>query len=612
MNSSLVFEASPITLALGWTIVHTLWQATVIGLVLKLILSLFSNQLSNLRYLVSCLALVLCVVWTGYTFHEEWELYQEQEAIILEIPTEELQNAQLVDHESSDTSLLTIGGLNQWKNLVRDYIPMIVCCWFLGVLFFAYWLFQGFIRLHQLQKKGLYPTPDKWNTRLAKLCEQMGIARNVQLLISNKVEGPVTFRLFKPVILLPIQLFTGLSVTQIEVLLLHELAHIRRLDYAVNLCQSAIEVLLFFHPLIWWINRQIRLEREHCCDDLVLQIQSNPHLYAHALTSAQVKYFSLKTNLAVSANQEQGHLTTRIHRLFGKYEYSVVSMKGVFMALILVTGLLVQEISAQKNVYPEAYEKEILVENTEAANLEIPTVIEETQAAKNVEPKSPEKSEPIEESQPSKEDAVSEPIEEKPESIFNQNSHKQVDDLPKNATPGKCYQKIKAEGAYVSKEYLVYTGDLANAPKGVTKMVLETTPATTKWVRKKMGGDECMCANPEDCKVWCLRDIPAKKQEVWVLKDASQSNQFERKTIKTYVLTKQGRLEWLEIPCEKQFTQQQVIQIQRVLQSRNYDAGNNGVMDIKFFDGLTQFQQANNLPIGKVDAHIMMLLGLEY
>ncbi|MGB1242911.1 MAG: M56 family metallopeptidase, partial [Chitinophagales bacterium] len=579
-------------------IVHTLWQVAVIGLGLKLILSLFSNQLSNLRYLVSCIALLLCVVWTGHTFLQEWESYQKEKPVIIEVPTEQIQIVQLIDNEIEKSSFFIIEKLSRWKNWVKTYIPMIVFCWFLGVLFFAYCLFQGFLRLHQLQKKGLYPTPDEWKLRLTKLCERMGVAKNVQLLISNKVEGPVTFRFFKPVILLPIQLFTGLSTAQIEVLLLHELAHIRRLDYAVNLCQSAIEVLLFYHPVIWWINRQIRLEREHCCDDLVLKIQNNPHFYAHVLTNAQVTYSSLKTNLTMSANQEQGHLTTRIHRLFGKYEYSVVSMKGVFMALILVTGLLIQEISAQKNVYSEVSETEILAENFEA-----PTVVEKSQPSKNDESKS-EKLEVVEEPQPSKGD--------KSKSAKKEEENRRADDLPKNATPGKCYQQIKVEGVYdyVSKEYLVYTGDPANAPEGATKMILETIPATTKWVKKKADG--CMSEKPEDCKVWCLTDVPAEKQEILVLKNATQSNQFERKTIKTHVLTKKGMNEWLEVSCENKLTKGRVLQIQRALQSRSYDAGNNGIMDIKFFDGLTQFQEANNLPIGKLGAHIMMLLGIDY
>ncbi len=581
MINSLAFEVSPLTLALGWTIVHTLWQAVVVVIGLKLLLSLFSNQLSNLRYIVSCFALIICMVWAASTFHQEWQLHQKYESILDETPIEQPLLTQLIENELHNQNFWNVTTSNQWKLMIGNYIPMIAFFWFLGALFSTYWLFYGFLQLHQLQKKGLYPTPNEWNLRLKKLCEQMGISKSVQLLISNKVEGPITFRLFKPVILLPIQLLTGLSTAQIEVLLLHELAHIRRFDYAVNLCQSIIEVLLFYHPAIWWINRQIRQEREHCCDDLVLQIQNKPHLYAHSLTNAQVNYSSLKTKLAMSANQEQGHLTTRIHRLFGNYEYSVVSIKGIFIALLLVMGLLIQEISAQKNIPSNISEIELLADNTEATPLEEPTLVESSK-------------------------------ENDPKSATKEERNGLEDILPKNPEPGKCYEKIKAEDKYksVTKEYLIYTGDVEKAPKGVTKMILETTPATTKWVKKSSEG--CMSENPEDCMVWCAVDVPAQTETVLVLKDETQSDQFEQKSIKNYVLKKNARDDFIEVLCEKQITKNVITQIQRALKPKGFNAGNSGNTDKQFYEGLVEFQNANNLPIGKLDIQTMELLGIHY
>lgn len=600
MMSSLTPEISPLTLALGWTIVHTLWQATIVAIGVKILFSLLSNRLSNLRYFIACFALTICIVWAGYIFHQEWQSHQKQEPLIAVEQPEEQEGLQLINGELIHQYILNISYSNQWRNTVKSYIPMIVFFWFCGTLFFIYWLLYGLFRLRQLQRNGLYPTPDEWQIRLIKLCKQMRITKKIQLLLSNRVAGPITFRLFKPVILLPIQLFTGLSTAQIEILLLHELAHIRRFDYAVNLCQSIIEILLFYHPAIWWLNRQIRQEREHCCDDLVLQIQNNPHLYAHVLTNSQVKYSSLKTKLAMAAKPKQSHLVTRIYRLFGKYEYSVLSVKGVFIALLLVTFLLIQEISAQKHIYTNISETEVLTENPQPPILEKPSLLlaehspNSSNSAKEDEPKSIKK--------------------EKEGEKENTDGNESKDILPKNSKPGKCYEKVKEEDIYesVTKEYLIYTGNLENAPKDVIKMVLETKPATTKWVKKVVSGEECLSKNPKDCTVWCITDVPAEKEEVMVLKDASQSSQFERKVITTNTLIKKGGSEFIEVVCEKNITKNIVTQVQQALKSKGFNAGNGGNANTQFYEGLIEFQNANDLPTGKLNIQTMQLLGIDY
>jgi hypothetical protein len=117
---------------------------------------------------------------------------------------------------------------------------------------------------------------------------------------------------------------------------LHELAHIRRYDYLVNWGQAVLEVLFFYHPAIWWMSRQVRTEREHCCDDWVMRVHHEPMVYAQALTQLQLSHYSLKTNLVMSATKNQGSFTTRIHRLFGKYPSSTLNRKGAFVALLLL------------------------------------------------------------------------------------------------------------------------------------------------------------------------------------------------------------------------------------------------------------------------------------
>ncbi|NJL74757.1 MAG: T9SS type A sorting domain-containing protein [Saprospiraceae bacterium] len=140
--------------------------------------------------------------------------------------------------------------------------------------------------------------------------------------------------------MLPVSALTNLTTVQLEVLLLHELAHIRRHDYLVNWIQCCFEVLFFYHPAFWWLSRQVRTAREYCCDDWVLRVTNEPLLYAQTLTQLQFNHFSIKTNLAMTAIKNQGVFTTRIHRLFGKYESQNSGRKGVLTAMLLVTALI--------------------------------------------------------------------------------------------------------------------------------------------------------------------------------------------------------------------------------------------------------------------------------
>ena len=113
---------------------------------------------------------------------------------------------------------------------------------------------------------------DKWRQSLRRLCGQLRIRRPVRLLESALVDVPMVIGWLRPVILLPASALSGLTPQQLEAIIAHELAHIRRHDYLINLLQSLIETLLFYHPAVWWVSRQIRREREHCCDDLAVAV----------------------------------------------------------------------------------------------------------------------------------------------------------------------------------------------------------------------------------------------------------------------------------------------------------------------------------------------------
>jgi GWxTD domain-containing protein len=161
------------------------------------------------------------------------------------------------------------------------------------------------------------------------------VRRVVRLLESRNVDVPVVAGFLRPAILLPLGCLTNMPADQIELVLAHELAHIRRLDYLVNLAQKAIEGLLFYHPAVWWISSVIRREREYCCDDVVLALGSEPRRYASALAGLEQS----RTSLVPAANG--GDLSTRIRRILRVPSKDATSAPILAAILLLISGAVV-------------------------------------------------------------------------------------------------------------------------------------------------------------------------------------------------------------------------------------------------------------------------------
>ena len=185
-----------------------------------------------------------------------------------------------------------------------------------------------------------------WQERLDSLCEQLRVSRGVRLCESALVEVPTVIGWLRPVILVPASLFTGLSAPQLEALLAHELAHIRRYDYLVNLIQTAVETLLFYHPAVWWVSAQVREEREHCCDHCVVRQTGNAREYARLLAQLAEPAFGTvapKPALAraFSAPMAEHQLVHRVRQILGNEESSMKVSRTFFGSLAIgFIGLL--------------------------------------------------------------------------------------------------------------------------------------------------------------------------------------------------------------------------------------------------------------------------------
>ena len=196
-------------------------------------------------------------------------------------------------------------------------------------------IIRGWRHAHQLRETATFNPPQEWHSVIDSLCSLFGINKIVRLAVSTSVSVPSVVGWLKPIILIPPSTIAGLTPVQMELILAHELAHIRRQDYLWNLMQLAIETLLFYHPVVRWVSHQGRLEREQCCDDMVVEKHGNAVEYARALTELECLRHP-RSALLLGANG--GQVLMRIHRMLGQ---SVPDAPIFWLPLLLVAGFLV-------------------------------------------------------------------------------------------------------------------------------------------------------------------------------------------------------------------------------------------------------------------------------
>jgi len=220
----------------------------------------------------------------------------------------------------------------------EQFLLWVVTVWLAGAMVFWVRLAGGWVIAARVRSMLVRRAPPEWQETLRKLGAQIGLSSSspAQLLVSALVEVPAVVGWLRPVVLVPVGALSGLPAEHLEALLLHELAHIRRHDYLINILQSVAESLLFYHPAVWWVSGHIRAEREQCCDDVAVSISGDAITYARALAQLE-SYRPAHLNSAIAANG--GSLANRIARLLGQSRPAVRT--GLEPGVITVAGLLV-------------------------------------------------------------------------------------------------------------------------------------------------------------------------------------------------------------------------------------------------------------------------------
>ena len=316
--------------ATGWTVIHSLWQALVIALVLSIVLISTPRRLAHWRYSCAGIALLLVLLAGGATFYHYFN--QALSNIGEEVAYPLMQFSTNAGTTNENFWVLWQARFTAYFN---QHLPLIVTVWLCGLSFFILRMLGGLAYIRQLRHQGTRPVQEEWEEVLRELAHKLGIKRPVGLLESLRVQAPVVIGHFKPLILLPIGLLAGLNVNQVEAILAHELAHIYRRDYLLNIIQTLIEALFYFNPGVWWISTCIRVEREHCCDDIAVNLCQNNLEYAKALVSIKELHRGATPQMAMAALGKKKLLLTRIQRILHQpVNTSDMSEK------IMVTGML--------------------------------------------------------------------------------------------------------------------------------------------------------------------------------------------------------------------------------------------------------------------------------
>lgn len=309
---------TPLSSAVGWTLFHSLWQGVLIAIGLAATLAL--TRSARLRYFAASLA--ICAMLLSF-------------AVTLLCLAPKYRSSGISGHIAALAWNQSAGIYDVVKepHRISDILPWLVPFWIAGVLLFYLRQLASWMWTRRLRRTGVCSPPYFWQERLNALAGNMRISRAVTLLESGLAGVPVVIGHLRPMILMPVGLLTGLPAGQIESILLHELAHIRRYDYLVNLLETSIEGLLFYHPMVWWISGVMRTEREHCCDDLAVSLSGDPREYASALaTLEERRWDAAQPALAATG----GNLVKRIRRLILPAEGPSSALTPVVSAGILI------------------------------------------------------------------------------------------------------------------------------------------------------------------------------------------------------------------------------------------------------------------------------------
>ena len=261
---------------LGLALLHFLWQGALIGLLAAVVLDMLRNARPQARYAVACLALLACMLAPVAT-----ALFMLSPELLA---TDFSRAFATFGRDVGAAGDGALSALSPSTAQFHAYLPAIVATWAAGTCLLSMRMALGLTWVRRLRHLPQGPAQLVWQSRLDAIAVHFQLRRCVALRVVDELESPASAGWWRPVVLLPAGLLTRMPTALVEALLAHELAHIRRHDYLVNLLQNAIEALLFYHPVVWWLSHRIHVEREQIADQLAAELACAPRALARALS----------------------------------------------------------------------------------------------------------------------------------------------------------------------------------------------------------------------------------------------------------------------------------------------------------------------------------------
>jgi beta-lactamase regulating signal transducer with metallopeptidase domain len=346
MNAITQLIPAELTEALGWTFFHSLWQFALIALLLGLVLSLLGKFSSQFRYFLASSGYVFILTVAIYTFVTHYE--SGSEAAFAKAP---VQNAQISAQTEVPTESINSGNASStgqesffktWyaeiKSFLSNQFPILVLIWILGVFILSLRFFGNLAYVHRLKHYRTIEVDQQWHDWLNTMKDRLGITKPVRIVKSTLINSPLVVGIFKPVILLPLSTFSGVPVREMECIIAHEIAHIKRHDYLVNLLQKMVEILFFYHPAVWWMSSVIKSERENCCDDIAITLTGDSVNFVKALANMEEQ--RQVAGLAVAFSGNKNKLLKRIQRLLNQRKMKSNFMEGFIASCVIFLGLI--------------------------------------------------------------------------------------------------------------------------------------------------------------------------------------------------------------------------------------------------------------------------------
>ncbi len=309
--------------ATAWTLIHFCWQAAVIAGAYRIVSAAFARRTSQTRYILALAALMAMLAAAVLTF--AWQMRSTASHSVFTATTSAVANA-LVSGDFPRTvapgvaaSSQTVTTGPQIANELPTLMGWIDTFWVVGVLALSMRGLGGWWIIHRLRVSATSQAPDAVRASFQRISNALGLRRSVLLRVSSAIASPMTVGTLRAIVLLPVSAITLLGPDELEVVLAHELAHVRRADFFWNLVQTLVETLFFFHPAVWWISGRVRHERELCCDDLALKVCPNPVVYASALFHLEEhRSRQMRLAMALDGHQSPQTLRMRIARILGE------------------------------------------------------------------------------------------------------------------------------------------------------------------------------------------------------------------------------------------------------------------------------------------------------